>query len=71
MICGICGSKHPHLHPAVQFEGEVELCTDEFHTQETPQNLPIYIAAVLAKRASIPMVFAASILRARPGSAGR
>lgn len=50
--CPRCGSRHPHLHPAVQFEGEVELCTHKFHERETPQNRPEYIAAVRAKRAS-------------------
>jgi hypothetical protein len=29
--CPTCGSKSPELHPAVQHEGEVQICNDEFH----------------------------------------
>jgi hypothetical protein len=39
------------MHPAVQFEGEVELCTDVFHLTPTNENPQEYIDAVLAKRA--------------------
>lgn len=48
--CPRCGSDKPHLHPAVQFEGEVETCTDDFHLTPTPQNKPEYIERVLEKR---------------------
>lgn len=51
MKCPRCESPAPHLHPAVQFEGEVETCTHDFHLTVTPQNTPAYISAVHAKRA--------------------
>jgi hypothetical protein len=51
--CPKCGSSHPHLHPAVQFEGEVETCVHDFHLTATPQNTPAYIAAVWAKRSTL------------------
>ena len=50
--CPHCGSPKPHLHPAVQLEGEVEICTHDFHL--TPTNAtssPGAIKAVLEKRA--------------------
>lgn len=49
--CPACGSQYPERHPAMQCEGEVELCTDDFHLTPTASNTPEYIAAVLAKRA--------------------
>jgi len=54
MKCPTCESTAPHMHPAVQHEGEVEICPDEFHLAETPQNRPEYRDAVARKRASKP-----------------
>lgn len=39
--CPRCGSPQPHLHPAVQFEGEVQPCEHPYHKQKTPQNPPL------------------------------
>lgn len=50
MNCPTCDSPSPELHPAVQHEGEVEICTDEFHLRETPMNR--YVAVVRACRIS-------------------
>ena len=36
--CPRCDSPQPHLHPAVQCEGEVQLCSHEYHHQVTSQN---------------------------------
>jgi len=37
--CPRCDSPAPHLHPQMQFEGEVQECSHSFHLRETPQNL--------------------------------
>lgn len=36
--CPTCQSPQPHLHPAMQHEGEVQPCRDAFHLTVTPQN---------------------------------
>lgn len=51
--CPECGSSKPHLHPAVQHEGEVQVCRNEYHLIATNQNTPKHIQAVLAARAAL------------------
>lgn len=46
--CPTCDSPAPHLHPAVQHEGEVQLCHDAFHRRVTPENTPKKIAEIQA-----------------------
>lgn len=41
--CPSCDSPSPHLHPAVQFEGEVRVCRHDFHRTVTPENTPARI----------------------------
>ena len=38
--CPRCDSPQPHLHPAVQHEGEVQICEHDFHQRDTPENQP-------------------------------
>lgn len=47
--CPRCGSYSPELHPAVQFEGEVQLCPHPFHQQVTNTNTPARIERLLAR----------------------
>ena len=48
-----CKSNAPHMHPAMQHEGEVEICVDEFHLFPTNQNRPQFIDAVMENRAAL------------------
>lgn len=34
--CPRCDSHDPRLHPAMQHEGEVQLCPHSWHTQQSP-----------------------------------
>ena len=43
--CPRCHSPQPHLHPAVQHEGEVQPCPHPFHEQITPSNTAERVAA--------------------------
>lgn len=36
--CPRCGSPQPHLHPAVQYGGEVQVCFHRYHLTLTAQN---------------------------------
>lgn len=51
--CPTCNSRDPHLHPAMAFEGEVEVCVDDFHTIPTAENTVAHIKAVHDKRARL------------------
>lgn len=42
--CPRCDSPAPHLHPAVQHEGEVQPCAHPYHSRVTPENTPAKIA---------------------------
>lgn len=48
--CPRCGSPAPHLHPAMQFEGETETCPHAFHLKPSPQNSLEYINLVIEKQ---------------------
>jgi len=50
--CPTCGSPYPQCHPALQFEGEIEICVDDFHLADTPEARP-YHSLVLDKRHNI------------------
>ena len=52
--CPRCNSRDPHLHPAMSFEGEVEVCTHDYHLIPTAQNTEKHRAAVIAKRETKP-----------------
>jgi hypothetical protein len=48
MKCNKCGSRAPHLHPAVQSGGEVQPCYDDFHRRVTPENTTAKIHELFA-----------------------
>ena len=50
--CPTCNSPSPGRHPAMAWEGEVEICSDAYHLIQTNENRPQSIAAVREKRAA-------------------
>lgn len=48
--CPRCQSQQPHLHPALQHEGEVQPCPDPFHRTVTSTNTPERIAKTFNAR---------------------
>lgn len=66
--CPRCGSPKPEHHPAVQFEGEVETCIDDFHLIATAGNRPEFIAAVHAKRGAPPPPAVSGLQDSQQGS---
>lgn len=49
--CPRCNSPQPHLHPAMQFEGEVQPCSHPFHEQ-LMTDTPDIVERLHAKRFS-------------------
>lgn len=52
--CPRCGSRKPHLHPAIQHGGEVQVCNDAFHLRITSENTPEKIRAAGLGQAAPP-----------------
>lgn len=48
--CPSCGSPKPNLHPAVQYEGEVQICPDPYHERVTGENTLEKIAGLRAQK---------------------
>ena len=48
--CPRCNSPSPELHPAMQYEGEVQTCIDDYHLIPTNGNPPDKIARVHEER---------------------
>jgi len=63
--CPRCNSPEPHLHPAMQFEGEVQTCLHEYHLTPTPQNTPDKISKINMERREAALAVAFG-----PGSDG-
>lgn len=50
MPCPRCGSPDPKYHPAMQYEGEVQVCTHDFHASACKQEYKYGNAAGLEAR---------------------
>lgn len=46
--CPSCGSPEPRPHPAVQHEGEVRICNDQYHMGATPDLARVAAARTLS-----------------------
>lgn len=51
--CPTCDSPSPERHPAMAWEGEVELCTDDYHLIRTNMVRESVVAEIMAKRAAL------------------
>ncbi len=69
--CPRCDSPQPHLHPAVQFEGEVQPCSHDYHKQETPENTPERIDRTQRFIASLATVTALALLALPAAAQGK
>lgn len=47
--CPRCDSPQPHLHPAMQFEGEVQPCSHPYHQTVTASNT---LARIIADKSA-------------------
>ncbi len=47
--CPTCQSPSPILHPAMQSEGEVELCHDAWHLRVTSENAEAKVRGTIAE----------------------
>lgn len=47
--CPRCDSPAPHLHPAIQWEGEVQPCAHKYHHQVTASNTAKLIAQCICE----------------------
>lgn len=48
--CPRCNSSAPHMHPATAFEGEVIICSHDYHLTPTPQNSARHMQMVRERR---------------------